>query len=269
VDARLPYDVMPDARFLDLPERDEKPRERGLTFAVDGGVLLGELQPLLEAHGAWLDLWKVGWGSAYLDPTVAQKVARLREHRVLACTGGTLLEIAAHQGRVDECVEWSLATGFGCIEVSDGLCLMGRETKSAVVRRVARDAVCIAEVGAKDASRRAEADDWVRAALDDLDAGASWVIAEGRESGTVGIYEADGAVRTDIVDALLDRVGATQLVFEAPRRHQQAWFVRHVGPNVNLANIAPRDVIGLEALRLGLRADTTLAIHGARSAARA
>jgi phosphosulfolactate synthase len=261
VDARLPLDVMPAPQFLDLPHRDEKPRLRGLTLAIDGGVALAEMAALLAGQGSWLDGWKLGWGSAYLDPSVPEKTAMLREHGVLACPGGTLLEIAELQGRADECLEWAIASGFTCIEVSAGLSLMDPRTKAALIRRAAREAIVVAEVGAKDPARVDTPDAWVRAVLDDLAAGATWVIAEGRESGSVGIYESDGAVRTTIVDRLLECVGPEHLVFEAPRRHQQAWFVRHVGSDVNLANIAPRDAMGVEALRLGLRADTTFAIH--------
>jgi phosphosulfolactate synthase len=259
---------MPIPRFLDLPERDAKPRARGLTFAIDGGMPVAEMQELLVAQGAWVDLWKLGWGSAYLDPAVGRKVALLREHEVLACPGGTLLEVAALQGRAAECIDWAVASGFACVEVSDGLCLLDPATKAELIRRAAQELVVVSEVGAKRAEAVTDPDDWVRIALDDLAAGASWVVAEGRESGTVGIYEPDGTVRVTLVDSLLERVGPERVVFEAPRKDQQAWFVRHVGPDVHLANIAPRDTIGVEALRLGLRADTTLAIHGAVSAVR-
>jgi phosphosulfolactate synthase len=256
---------MPVPRFLDLPERDVKPRTRGLTFAIDGGMTVTEMQDVLVAQGAWLDLWKLGWGSAYLDPAVGRKVALLREHEVLACPGGTLLEIAALQGRAAECIDWVLASGFACIEVSDGLALMAPATRTELIRRAACDVVVVAEVGSKRADVTPTPDDWVRVALDYLAAGASWVVAEGRESGTVGLYEPDGSVRTVLVDRLLDRVGPERVVFEAPRKDQQAWFVRHVGPDVHLANVSPRESLGVEALRLGLRADTTLAVHGAVS----
>jgi phosphosulfolactate synthase len=252
---------MPGPRFLDLPERDAKPREHGLTFAIDGGLPVTEVRDVLDAHAPWIDLWKLGWGSAYVDPSAAAKLALLDVHHVLACPGGTLVEVAALQGRVEACIDWVLAAGFSCIEVSDGLSMMDRRTKSDLIRRAARDLLVVAEVGAKDAAQSLVPEDWVRAARADLDAGASWVVTEGRESGTVGIYDADGSVRGDIVDALVEHVGLSQLVFEAPRKDQQAWFVRHLGPDVNLANVAPRDVLGVEALRLGLRADTALAIH--------
>jgi phosphosulfolactate synthase len=247
--------------FLDLPEREAKPRQGGLTFAIDGGLVVADLRVLLGAYGPWLDLWKLGWGSAYLDPSVPEKLARLREHRVLACPGGTLLEVAALQGRAEACIDWVVAAGFTSIEVSDGLQMMDRQTKSELIRRAAREVVVVAEVGAKAVAQSVAPDDWVRSACTDLEAGATWVVTEGRESGTVGIYDGHGAVRGGLVDALVERVGQERLVFEAPRKDQQAWFVRHVGPDVNLANVAPRDAMGVEALRLGLRADTALAIH--------
>jgi phosphosulfolactate synthase len=247
--------------FLDLPEREAKPRARGLTFAIDGGLPVAEVRALLGDHGAWHDLWKLGWGSAYVDPSVPEKLALLDEHQVLACPGGTLVEVAALQGRAEACIDWAVEAGFTCIEVSDGLSMMDRRTKSDLIHRAARELVVVAEVGAKEAAQSVAPGDWVRAACADLEAGATWVVTEGRESGTVGIYDGDGAVRGAIVDALVEHIGAAPLVFEAPRKDQQAWFVRHLGPDVNLANIAPRDVMAVEALRLGLRADTALAIH--------
>jgi phosphosulfolactate synthase len=179
---------------------------------------------------------------------------------VTACPGGSLLEVAAYERRADECLEWLAECGFAQVEVSDGLGLLGAGAKAALIRRAAASFVVVAEVGMKEPTSVLTPATWVELARADLDVGAAAVIAEGRESGTVGLYAADGSIRADVVDALLDHVGPERLVFEAPRKDQQAWLIRHVGPEVNLANVAPRDALGLEALRLGLRADTTLAL---------
>jgi phosphosulfolactate synthase len=176
---------------------------------------------------------------------------------VAACTGGTLLEIAALQDRAEACIEWAAGCGFPFVEVSDGLDLLGPARTRELITRASRSVRVVAEVGAKDPRRVLAPDEWVALARDDLDAGATWVIAEGRESGTVGIYDRDGSVRVEVVEALLEHVGAEHLLFEAPRKEQQAWFINHVGASVNLSNIAPREAMGVESLRLGLRADTT------------
>jgi phosphosulfolactate synthase len=172
-----------------------------------------------------------------------------------------LLEVAALQGRAEACLEWAADCGFTQVEVSDGLGLLGEDAKAAVIRRATATFTVVSEVGMKDPTSVLTPATWVELARADLDAGASAVLTEGRESGMVGLYAADGSVRGEVVDALLDGVGADRLIFEAPHRHQQAWLIRRIGPDVNLANVAPREAVGLEALRLGLRADTTIALH--------
>ncbi len=244
--------------FLDLEPRPAKPRATGVTAVLDGGLPVDEVRGLL-ANAEFIDVWKLGWGSSYLDPSLEAKLDVLRRHQVAACTGGTLLEIAALQDRAEACIDWAAASGFPFIEVSDGLDLLGPSRKAELIALARRSVRVIAEVGAKDAERTLTPDAWVALARADLDAGASWVIAEGRESGTVGIYDPDGRVRVDVVEALLEHIGPDRLLFEAPRKDQQAWFINQVGANVNLSNIAPREAMGTEALRLGLRADTTAA----------
>ena len=249
-------------RFLDLPTRPAKPRRTGVTFVIDGGLAVDEVGALLTVNAGSVDVWKLGWGSAYLDHHLGEKLSVLKANDVRSCPGGTLLEVATLQGVTDECLDWVQEAGFDCIEVSDGLDRLERETKAGLIRRAASRLTVIAEVGAKDPHAMMVPQRWVDLALADLDAGASWLITEGRESGTVGIYRPDGSVREDVVDALLDQIGPGRIVFEAPRREQQAWFIRHCGTEVNLANVAPREVSGLEALRVGLRSDTTMTVLG-------
>jgi phosphosulfolactate synthase len=246
--------------FLDLPERPGKPRRHGLTAVIDGGIPAGEVELLLPSVGELVDIWKLGWGTAYLDATVGEKLPRLAEHGILACTGGTLLEIAARAGRAEACLAWAAEIGFPCVEVSNGLRAMEPAAKQALIRRACRDFTVISEVGAKDDSLP-DAAEWWTEVVTDLEAGAAWVVAEGRESGTVGLFDPDGTPRPAIVDAVTAAAGTDAVVFEAPRKDQQAWFINRFGPNVNLANIAPGQVLGLEALRLGLRADTAWPAH--------
>jgi phosphosulfolactate synthase len=242
--------------FLDLPARTVKPRGTGITHVLDRGIPLAQTADLLAGGGPYVDVWKFGWGISYLDPNLAAKLELLASHRVLASPGGTLLEIAWAQGRVPEFLDWARGCGFPCVEVSAGTVPMDESAKSDLIEQAARHFIVLAEVGPKDPGVQLTPGQWARALGRDLDAGATWVLAEGRASGTVGIYDPSGAVREDVVAALVSVAGPGCLVFEAPREGQQAWFVRRFGPDVNLANVPPADALGLETLRLSLRADT-------------
>jgi phosphosulfolactate synthase len=253
---------MPGPSFLDLPSRTAKPRGTGITHVLDAGIPLGEAADLLGMCGAYVDVWKLGWGVAYLDPNLEAKLELLAGHRVLASPGGTLLEIAWAQGRSAEFFGWARACGFPCVEVSAGTAPMDAAAKAGLIAQAAEHFIVLAEVGAKDPAVRLAPGEWAAQVTRDLAAGATWVLAEGRASGTVGIYTGSGAVREDVVAAMADAAGTDCLIFEAPREEQQAWFVRRFGPDVNLANVRPAGALGLETLRLSLRADT----YDARSA---
>ena len=242
--------------FLRLPRRSEKPRFVGLTHVIDKGLPLGELESQLAATSEYVDVWKLGFGTAYLDPTVEEKVAALSAAGVRACLGGTLLEVAWAQGRAEECLNWAGEAGFSCVEVSNGSCGMPLLAKRQLIATAGRNFVAISEVGSKNPATPVSASSWAEEMLGDLEAGATWVLAEGRESGTVGLYHSDGRVREDLADTLASVVGLRWVAFEAPRAAQQAWFVRRYGSAVNLGNIAPGELLAVESLRLGLRADT-------------
>ncbi len=242
--------------FLDLPARSVKPRSSGITHVLDRGIPLGQAADLLELHAPYVDVWKFGWGISYLDATLAAKLELLARHRVLASPGGTLLEIAWAQGRAPEFLGWARDCGFPCVEVSAGTVPMDDAAKRDLIAAAADHFIVLAEVGSKDSQVRQAPEWWAQAASGDLEAGATWVLAEGRASGTAGIYQASGAVRRDVVAALESVACPDCIVFEAPREGQQAWFINRLGPEVNLANVDPADVLGLESLRLSLRADT-------------
>ena len=180
----------------------------------------------------------------------------LADHDVASCLGGTLLEIAWAQGAAEACLAWADDAGFTHVEVSRGTVPMALEAKHELVRRAADRFVVVTEVGAKDPTQQHTLAQWGDEAGRDRDAGAALVVAEGRQSGTVGIYDGDGAVREDVVDEIVDAVGLDRIVFEAPRARQQAWFVRRFGPGVNLGNVALDEILSVETLRLGLRSDT-------------
>jgi phosphosulfolactate synthase len=242
--------------FLMVPPRARKPRRRGVTHVLDKGLPAADAARLLEVCGEFVDVWKFGWGTAYLDPGLPEKLAVLREHDVLGCTGGTLLEIAWHQGVVEQCLAWAEEVGFPCVEVSCGVAPIGAAEKRRLIDAAAARFVVLAEIGSKDPDAEVSPGAWAAAAAADRDAGATWVVTEGRESGTVGLFSPGGEVRGDVVEAVVDAIGLDSVVFEAPRKDQQAWLIRRLGPDVNLGNIAAAEILGVEALRLGLRADT-------------
>lgn len=257
--------VAPD--FLTLPERAAKPRQRGITHVLDKGMPAGELDALLQVCGPYVDIWKLGWGTAYLDPGLSDKITLLDRHDVLACTGGTLLEVAWQQDVVADFLDWAAVMGFPCVEVSCGVVGMTPDQKRELIEQTSDRFIVLGEIGTKDPSVEVAAPAWALAAEADLAAGVTWVVTEGRESGTVGLFDPAGEVRSEVVASVVGAVGPDAVVFEAPRKDQQAWLIRHFGPDVNLGNVAPNEVLGLEALRLGLRADT-LAVSEGRTGAR-
>lgn len=242
--------------FLNLPPRGRKPRDAGLTHVLDKGMPLSELEGVISSAADFVDLWKFGWGTGYIDPTIEKKVAALSGHRIRACLGGTLLEVAWSQGKEDEYFAWARDLDVPCVEVSNGALDLPVPEKRRLIARAAEHFVVLAEVGSKDPLAPVSPVEWAEQAAGDLRAGASWVLGEARESGTVGLYGPNGEVRQAVVEEMVALVGVEAIVFEAPRPAQQAWFVRRFGAGVNLGNVQPAEVLGLETLRLGLRADT-------------
>jgi phosphosulfolactate synthase len=244
--------------FLDLPARQEKPRRRGITHVLDKGIATPGLEAIMAETGELVDVLKVGWGIGYADPMMKQRVALCNAAGVLVCLGGTLLEVCAAQGRVGELRRWAAGIGVDAIEVSNGLQAMEPARKTALVRSLSAEFTVLAETGAKEGHVPVVTEQWIAEMQADLAAGASWVIAEGRESGTVGLYEEDGSARGELITAIAREVPVDRVIFEAPRKAQQAWFVRRFGPDVNLGNVPITEILPLETLRLGLRADTAL-----------
>jgi phosphosulfolactate synthase len=244
------------AGFLDLPERSVKPRQRGLTHVLDKGLSTAGVDGLMEVAGAAVDIVKLGWGTALVTGNLEAKLARYRAHDVPVVLGGTLTEIALRDGRLEGLIAWCKQLGIGHVEVSDGTIELTTERKREVVARLAREFTVFSEVGSKDDERIMAPYRWVEAIQAELQAGAWKVIAEARESGTAGIFRPDGEVRMGLIDEIAHAIDPEHLVFEAPQRAQQTWFIRRFGSEVNLGNIAPEDVLSLETLRLGLRSDT-------------
>ncbi len=242
--------------FLDLPERGGKPRERGLTHVLDKGLSVAEVDGLMEVAGAAVDIVKLGWGTALVTDNLEAKLARYRAHGVPVVLGGTLTELALRDGRLDGLVAWCKELRIGHVEVSDGTIALDAERKREVIATLARDFTVFSEVGSKDDEEIMAPYRWVEQIERELAAGAWKVIAEARESGTAGIFRPDGEVRMGLIDEIAHAVDVDRVIFEAPRKPQQVWFLKRFGREANLGNIAPTDVLSLETLRLGLRSDT-------------
>lgn len=247
--------------FLTLPEHCRKPRSSGITHVLDKGLGLSQIDDLLQTAASYIDIVKLGWGTAYVTENLAAKIERYQTAGIPVCFGGTMLELAVRQGRLNEYLEAARAFGLHHIEVSDGTVAMDEADKLALIRRLARDFKVLSEVGSKDPGVVIAPYKWVDSIKRELDAGAWKVITEGRESGTVGMFHSNGAVKEGLLDEIVQAVSADALLFEAPIKSQQTAFIKEFGPNVNLGNIPPDDVIAVETLRLGLRGDTLLHFH--------
>ena len=242
---------------LDLPARSAKPRDVGVTHVLDKGLSVAEVDGLIEVAGASIDIVKLGWGTALATANLEAKLARYRAHDVPVVLGGTLTELAIAQGRLDDLVTWVKDLGLRHFEISDGTITLAHEHKLELITRLAEDFIVLSEVGSKDDTGAITPPyRWVEQMREELGAGAWLVIAEGREGGTAGIFRPNGEVREGLIDEILHDVHPSRIMFDAPLKHQQVWFVRRLGSDVNLGNIAPSDVLSLETLRLGLRSDT-------------
>ena len=242
--------------FLDVPTREGKPRSSGLTHVIDKGLNLREIEGLFDTAGEYVDIVKLGWGTSYVTNNLEKKVALYRSFATPVVCGGTLFEAVYAQGKMDEFKRWLEHFRFSHVEISDGTIEIPRERKLELIADFARDFAVLSEVGSKDAEVVFAPYQWVEWISEELAAGAWKVIAEGREGGTAGIYRPTGEMRTGLVDEIAHSIDFQDLIWEAPTKSSQAWFVKHFGPEVNLGNIPPDEVIALETLRLGLRGDT-------------
>jgi phosphosulfolactate synthase len=246
----------PIGDFLDIPARCAKPREQGITHVMDRGLSIAAVDGLMETVGDSVDIVKLGWGTALVTANLKVKLERYRAHGIPVVLGGTLTELAIKQGRVEGLVAWLHELGLRHVEISDGTIALEPDVKSRLIRLLSSEFTVLSEVGSKDTDFIMAPYVWVEQIERDLQAGAWKVITEARESGTAGIYRADGEVRTGLIDEIAHAIDPDRLIFEAPRREQQVWLLHRFGGECNLGNIAPEDVLSLETLRLGLRSDT-------------
>ncbi len=242
--------------FLGVPARPGKPREVGITHVIDKGLNLRDIEGLFDTGGQFVDIVKFGWGTSYVTNNLEKKIALYRSFGTPVVCGGTLFEAVYGRGRMDEFKQWLTEHRFSHVEISDGTLEIPREEKLELITDFARDFTVLSEVGSLDSDVVFAPYQWVEWINEELQAGAWKVITEGREGGTAGIYRSDGDMRTGLLDEIAHGVAIENVLFEAPTKSSQAWVVKHFGPNVNLGNIPPDEVIPLETLRLGLRGDT-------------
>ena len=231
-----------------------EPRSGGITHVIDKGLGPRAWEDVLETSGAYIDIVKLGWGTAYVTPNLKRKLEVLREKPVVI--GGTFFEVVYVKGKLDEYKRWLRELGLTHVEISDGTIEIPRERKLELISDFARDFTVLSEVGSKDSTVEYAADEWTAWLREELDAGAWKVVTEAREGGSSGIFTKAGEMRTELVDEIAGAIPIEEVVFEAPTKAAQAWFIKAYGPEVNLGNIPPDEVIPLETLRQGLRGDT-------------
>src|SRR5947209_7449578 len=230
----------------------------GLTHVLDKGLGPRGWEDVLETAGEYIDIVKLGWGTAYVTSNLQRKLDVLKDKPVVI--GGTFFEVVYVRGKFDEYKQWLRDLGIDHVEISDGTIEIPRDRKLELIADFARDFIVLSEVGSKDSDVVFAPYQWVQWIKEEKEAGAWKVITEAREGGSAGIFRKDGDMRTGLIDEIAHEVSIDDLIFEAPTKSSQAWFVKHFGPNVNLGNIPPDEVIPLETLRLGLRGDTLMEV---------
>ncbi len=239
-----------------IPAREAKPRNSGLTMVMDKGLSLREAEDLVDGSGEFIDFVKFGFGTSIITPRLKDKIRVYRQANIRPYFGGTLFEVFLIRNMVDDFKRFIDEYELDLLEVSDGSMELDHDLKCKYISELAKHATVISEVGSKQAGVHIPQDKWVSMMKTELEAGAWKVIAEARESGNIGIYNSDHSANTDLIDDIVHNVKNENVLWEAPIKSQQAWFIKLLGANVNLGNIAPNEVISLETLRLGLRGDT-------------
>lgn len=239
-----------------MPERPDKPRKTGLTMVMDKGLSIRDCENLIESSGDYIDVIKLGFGSSLITPKLDRKLAFFKEAGMPVYFGGTLLEAFIVRGQFDDYLRLLDKYKMEYAEVSDGSITMPHPEKCHYIHRLSKRVTVISEVGSKEEGILIRPTMWIDMINAELEAGAWKVIAEARESGTVGIYRPNGKAHVMLINKIVSKIPSDKIIWETPQKSQQVYFIKHFGANVNLGNIAPNEVIALESLRLGLRSDT-------------
>ncbi|WP_118193596.1 phosphosulfolactate synthase [Albibacterium indicum] len=239
-----------------IPDRSDKPRERGITMVMDKGLSIRQVEDFLSVAEPHTDIVKLGWATSYVTPNLEEKLAIYRDANVPFYFGGTLFEAFAIRNQFDDYRRVLDRYKLEYAEVSDGSIDIPHEQKCEYIHQLSKQVTVISEVGSKDEEKIIAPYRWIELMEAEIQAGSWKLIAEARESGSVGIYRESGEVRQGLIDEILTQIPYEKIIFEAPQKAQQVWFIKLLGANVNLGNIAPAEVIPLETIRLGLRGDT-------------
>ena len=239
-----------------MPDRLSKPRTSGITMVMDKGLSIPEVENFLSVCDPHVDIVKLGFGTSFVTPNLRQKIEVYRSHGMPIYFGGTLFEAFLVRDQMDDYIAICKDYGISYIEVSDGSITIPHTEKCGYIEKLTRFGTVLSEVGSKDAAHIIPPYKWIELMRSELSAGATFVIAEAREAGNVGIYRGSGEVREGLVQEILTQIPGEKIIWEAPQKVQQLYFIELLGCNVNLGNIAPTEVIPLEAMRMGLRGDT-------------
>ena len=240
----------------DIPERSKKPRENGLTMVMDRGLSINDTKNFIDMCVPHTDIVKLGFGTSAVSPHVRAKIDLYKEAGLMVYLGGTLFEAFIIRDMFKEYKDLLRKWDLSMCEVSDGSIEISHKEKCNYIKELSDEFKVVSEVGSKDQNKRIAPYRWIELMKKELEAGSWKVIAEAREGGNVGIFNRSGDIRSDLIDEILTKIPNENIVWEAPKKHQQVWFIKLLGPNVNLGNISWDEVIPLETLRIGLRGDT-------------
>jgi phosphosulfolactate synthase len=239
-----------------IPDRDAKPRQNGITMVMDKGMSLREVEDFISTSADHADIIKLGWATSFVTPNLKEKIELYQSAGLPVYFGGTLFEAFVVRKQFDDYRRLIDKYKLQHAEVSDGSLEMNQDDKCEYIRQLATQVTVLSEVGSKDEAKIIPPYKWIQLMKAELEAGAWKVIGEAREGGTVGLFRASGEVRQGLVEEILTQIPVDKIIWEAPQKEQQVWFVKLLGANANLGNIAPHEVIPLETIRLGLRGDT-------------
>ncbi|MDB2317294.1 phosphosulfolactate synthase [Flavobacteriales bacterium] len=239
-----------------IPQRTSSPRSEGLTMVMDKGLSLREAEDMLSASSKHIDLIKLGFGTAFLEENLSAKIELYKNAGHKVYFGGTLFEAFIARDMFKEFIELVDRYQLDTVEISDGSITLEHEKKCEYIKTLAESTTVLSEIGAKSEDVLIPPYKWIQMMEKELNAGSWKVIAEAREGGNVGICRNTGEVRSDLIEEILTEIPKEKILWEAPQKSQQVWFIKLMGANVNLGNIAPNEIIPLECLRLGLRGDT-------------
>lgn len=239
-----------------IPNRTKKTRDIGLTMVMDKGLSVREAEDLVYSSSDYIDIIKLGFGTAIISKNIKKKIQLYQKNNIKVHVGGTLFEAFIIRNMFDDYIKFVEDLNLNTIEVSDGSIDLNHKIKCEYISDLSKKFTVFSEVGYKKSNRILAPSKWIKLMKQELDAGSWKVIAEARESGTVGVFRKDGEIRSDLIEEILSKIPNEKILWEAPKKDQQVWFIKLMGANVNLGNIDPKSVIPLECLRLGLRGDT-------------